>query len=41
MEGYLMKKKALTLFLLASLSTQFINLKITNAMVNESPLYHF
>ncbi|MDU5106391.1 family 10 glycosylhydrolase [Clostridium sp.] len=36
-----MKKKALTLFLLASLSTQFINLKITNAMVNESPLYNF
>ena len=36
-----MKKKALTLFLLASLSTQFINLKITNATVNESPLYNF
>lgn len=36
-----MKKKALTLFLLASLSTQFITLQSTHAAVNESPLYNF
>ena len=36
-----MKKKALTLFLLASLSIQAIAWQSTSASVNESPLYNF